>query len=149
MLIDREAISAMIPHGGSMCLLDGVVEWDSSRIICVASSHRNPANPLARAGRLPAVCGVEFASQAMALHGALTRARPGVHPRPGYLASLRELRCAQPYLDDCGPQLTVEARLQLAHGTRMIYDFELRDAGRVVVAGQAAVALDTGQGTSG
>ena len=40
-------------------------------IECTASTHRAPGNPLAANGRLEAVCGVEYASQAMALHGAL------------------------------------------------------------------------------
>ncbi|TMH48667.1 MAG: hydroxymyristoyl-ACP dehydratase, partial [Betaproteobacteria bacterium] len=34
MLISREAIATMIPHAGSMCLLDGVISWDASRIRC-------------------------------------------------------------------------------------------------------------------
>jgi len=141
MLIDRGRIGEMIPHTGSMCLLDRVIDWDASRIVCVAVSHRDPANPLLRAGRLSAVCGVEYAGQAMALHGALTRAQPGT-PRAGYLASIRDLLCSRAYLDDCGAQLTVEARLQLAEGARVIYDFELRDGERIVVSGRAAVALD-------
>jgi hypothetical protein len=38
--------------------------------------HRDPPCPLRRDGLLPAICGVEFALQAMALHGALTAAAP-------------------------------------------------------------------------
>jgi predicted hotdog family 3-hydroxylacyl-ACP dehydratase len=132
----------MIPHAGSMCLLDRVVAWDPGKIVCVATSHRDPDNPLARCGRLRAVCGVEYAGQAMAAHGALTRRKTGA-PRAGYLASLRDLRCFVPYLDECGAELTVEARLQLAEGARVIYDFELKDGERVVVSGRAAIALDT------
>jgi predicted hotdog family 3-hydroxylacyl-ACP dehydratase len=39
-------IKSLIPHAGSMCLLDGVAMFDDARIVCHASSHRDPANPL-------------------------------------------------------------------------------------------------------
>lgn len=131
----------MIPHAGSMCLLDRVIDWSAEQIVCAATSHRDPRNPLARSGRLAAVCGVEYAGQAMALHGALLRAQPGLG---GYLASVRNLRCRNAYLDECGPELTVKALLLLAQGARMIYQFELSDRERVVVSGNAAVALNEG-----
>jgi predicted hotdog family 3-hydroxylacyl-ACP dehydratase len=35
---------------------------------------------------------IEYAAQAMALHGALN-AKPGVQGRPGFLASARGVRC--------------------------------------------------------
>ena len=47
-----------------------------------------PINPLASGGRLDAVCGVEYAAQAMAVHGGLT-AVPRAAPAAGYLASVR------------------------------------------------------------
>ena len=71
-LLDKAAIAALIPHAGAMCLLDAVLAWDATTIACVASSHRSPANPLAGERRLDAVCGVEYAAQAMAVHGGLT-----------------------------------------------------------------------------
>ena len=70
-MLDRVAIAARIPHQGSMCLLDAVLAWDSGQIHCRASSHRQPDNPLRAAARLGAACGIEYAAQAMAVHGAL------------------------------------------------------------------------------
>jgi predicted hotdog family 3-hydroxylacyl-ACP dehydratase len=143
-LIDQDRIRALIPHAGSMCLLDRVVEWGTDVIVCVATSHRDPANPLRRSGRLAAVCAVEYAGQAMALHGALLQTRPGTG-RAGYLASVRELTCQVDYLDGCGPELSVKAWLLMADGPRVIYRFELRDGEQVIVSGHAAVALDAGR----
>jgi predicted hotdog family 3-hydroxylacyl-ACP dehydratase len=54
-----------------MCLLDRVVHWDSQRIHCRASSHRSADNPLRSRDQLSAACGIEYAAQAMAVHGAL------------------------------------------------------------------------------
>jgi predicted hotdog family 3-hydroxylacyl-ACP dehydratase len=143
-LIERTRIGRLVPHAGSICLLDRAVDYDADGIVCIAISHRDPRNPLARAGRVSALCAVEYAGQAMALHGALTRPADGP-VRAGYLASVRDLRCHLAYLDECRDELTVEARLLLAEGARMIYEFELRDGNRVVISGRAAIALDAGQ----
>ncbi len=85
-------IAALIPHAGAMCLLDAVRFWDETTIVCTASSHHHPDNPLASHGTLDAVCGIEYAAQAMAVHGALT-ATAGRRPAAGYLASVREVTC--------------------------------------------------------
>jgi predicted hotdog family 3-hydroxylacyl-ACP dehydratase len=87
--LDRGAIARLVPHGGAMCLLDRALFWDADSIVCEADRHRDPANPLRRDGRLPAVCGVEYALQAMALHGALLAS--GAAQPAGYLSSLRDV----------------------------------------------------------
>ncbi len=72
--MNHDAICARLPHAGRMCLLDRLEAWDGDSITCFATSHRDAHNPLRRAGRLPAVAGVEYAAQAMALHGNLLSA---------------------------------------------------------------------------
>ncbi len=54
-----------------MCLLDAVRDWSAEAITCTATSHTDPANPLRADGRLGAANGIEYAAQAMAIHGAL------------------------------------------------------------------------------
>ena len=54
-MLSREAIAALVPHQGAMCLLDRALEWDAARIICEAESHAAPGNPLRRDGMLPAI----------------------------------------------------------------------------------------------
>src|ERR1700752_1268025 len=71
MPLDHEWIEQHIPHKGRMCLLDEVLSWDAMRIRCRSSSHRATDNPLRAHGRLGAACGIEYAAQAMAVHGAL------------------------------------------------------------------------------
>ena len=91
MMIGRDEIAGMIPHAGTMCLLDGVLDWDQASIRCVSTRHRAEDNPLRRAGHLNAICGIEFAAQAMAVHGRLAG---GVNRKPtaGFLASLRDVK---------------------------------------------------------
>ncbi len=68
------------------------------RILCAAISHVDPANPLRHAGRLAAICGVEYALQAAALHGALLA--EGQPQSAGYAASLRDIALHVDRLDD-------------------------------------------------
>ena len=82
-LLNHAAIAARIPHQGSMCLLDTVVDWSDTSISCSAISHRDPANPLRAEARLGAANGIEYAAQAMAVHGRLL-AQAGDQPRQGY-----------------------------------------------------------------
>lgn len=74
MPLDRNWIEQHIPHKGRMCLLDAVVSWDATRIRCRSASHRAPDHPLRAHGRLGIACGIEYAAQAMAVHGALVAA---------------------------------------------------------------------------
>jgi predicted hotdog family 3-hydroxylacyl-ACP dehydratase len=142
LLLDRAAIAALIPHDGAMCLLDGVLAWDRTSIACIASSHRAPDNPLAAEGRLDAVCGVEYAAQAMAVHGGLVG--DGRRPAAGYLASLRDVVCAVDRLDLLEGDLLVKAELLIADGGRVIYNFALTSDAKPVMSGRAAVVIDAG-----
>jgi predicted hotdog family 3-hydroxylacyl-ACP dehydratase len=141
MLMDKSQIARLIPHDGAMCLLDGVTHWDIAAIRCVASSHRDPRNPLRRGDRLRAVCGVEYASQAMALHGALSGAI-AQRPRSGYLVSVRDLVCRVERLDTLEGALEVEAERLLGDEHRVMYRFALRCGAAELLGGRAAVVLD-------
>jgi len=141
MRVTRERIAGLIPHSGAMCLLDGVIQWDADRILCTSRSHRAADNPLRADGRLPAVCGVEYAAQAMAVHGGLA-GNIGGRPRAGYLASLRDVECRRDRLDDLEGDLVVEAEQVAGDGTHVIYRFKLRVGEVEVLSGQALVVLE-------
>ena len=139
MLVTKAQIAAAIPHTDAMVLLDGITAWDDTRIDCVSQSHLHRDNPLRIAGRLPAVCGIEYAAQAMAVHGALS-GRVSGKPLAGFLASVRDLRCHAEWLDTTG-QLTVEAERLAAEGLSVMYGFVVRVGGEPVVDGRATVLL--------
>ncbi len=114
MQLDRRWIAARIPHAGSMCLLDEVLDWNAERIRCRSGTHRHPENPLRADGRLGAACAVEYAAQAAAVHGALTRQAPEGMPdtRPrALLASVRDLQLRIAWLDDVEENLVCEVAL--------------------------------------
>lgn len=141
MSVDRAWIAAHIPHQGAMCLLDHVIEWDRQRIICQSVSHRAGDNPLRSKGCLHAVCGIEYAAQAMAVHGALC-SEDGGRPCAGYLASIRGVELAVARLDDIASPLTIAAEQLGGDGNSVLYAFAISSQGKILLNGRAAVILD-------
>jgi predicted hotdog family 3-hydroxylacyl-ACP dehydratase len=138
--IDHHWIVAHIPHQGSMCLLDAVDVWNETEIVCTASSHRLADNPLRAAGRLGITTGIEYAAQAMAVHGALL-ANDHAAPAAGYLTSVREVCWERPRLDDIAGDLTVRAERISGNEVNVLYNFSIAGAGEVLLSGRASVML--------
>ena len=145
--LDHAGIEARIPHRGPMCLLDRMTRWDPSRIECLAVNHRDPRHPLRTRGGLLATAAIEYAAQAMALHGALCAAAADQEASPGFLASARDVRLAVWRLDDlpgADPDaLLVSAERQAADASRILYSFSLAHGGRTLATGRVTVVLDT------
>ena len=145
MQLNRAWIEAHIPHKGRMCLLDEVVDWSAERISCRASGHRAADHPLRAHGRLGIACGIEFAAQAMAVHGALVsdaiESRGGAVSTPlaGILASVRGVRLHVARLDDVQSVLICDARRIAGDRGSILYEFELRSATTPLLSGRAAV----------
>lgn len=157
--LDRQAIAARIPHAGAMCLLDRVISWDEQHIECAAfggaSIHGRP-HPLAQDGKVPATAAIEYAAQAMALHGRLVQEQlqadqagqavgtgePGQEtPRRGFLAALRSVRLHCRWLGAGEPALTVRAERFAGDAVQVLYDFEVRTTAPIA-QGRAVVVLD-------
>jgi predicted hotdog family 3-hydroxylacyl-ACP dehydratase len=140
MKIDRDWIAAHIPHHGSMCLLHAVNDWDESEICCSARSHGALDNPLRNAHGLPISAGIEYAAQAMAVHGALLAPveRP---PQVGYLTSVRNVEWLTPRLDDAGAEITIRATRLSGNEASLLYDFSILCQDRLLLRGRASVLL--------
>jgi predicted hotdog family 3-hydroxylacyl-ACP dehydratase len=150
MLLNRAWIEARIPHQGRMCLLDEVLDWDAQHIRCRTATHRAPDNPLRSHDRLSIACGIEYAAQAMALHGALAggavtggavddTANGAV---VGLLASVRDVRLFVLRLDDIESDLICEVTHLAGDSLTALYEFALRDRDRSLLSGRASVILD-------
>ena len=124
-----------------MCLLDEVTRWDEGSVSALCRTHRDASNPLRTDGRLFTLSAIEYAAQAMAVHGALVGAVSG-RPRAGYLVSLRNVVCGPPRLDDLQGDLVVDAEQMAADGERVMYAFSVRVGDSQVVTGNATVMLD-------
>lgn len=141
MMLDHTWLLARLPHQGSMCLLDRVDSWDAQHIQCSASSHRAPDNPLRAHGRLGAACGIEYAAQAMAAHGALLAAADSA-PRVGYLASVRAVELNVTRLDDIAADLRIEAERVSGDDNTILYAFSVLAEQSLLLSGRAIVVLD-------
>lgn len=139
--LDHAGIAARVPHSGRMCLLHSVRRWSAERIECTARSHANLANPLRTPGGLLSTNAIEYAAQAMALHGTLCAA-PGTPPTPGFLASVRAVTLHVQRLDDIAGDLNIDVSLLAGDTRQALYTFTLHDdAGRLLVDGRATVVL--------
>ena len=141
--LDRAWIESHIPHRGRMCLLDEVLSWDPARIRCRATSHRSPENPLRAHGRLGAASGVEYAAQAMAVHGAIMAHRTGKAARAGLLTSVRNLVLRVARLDDLEDDLIASAERLAGDEDGTLYEFTLSCAGRELLSGRAGIVFAT------
>lgn len=140
--LDHAGIAARIPHSGRMCLLDEMLSWSPAEIVCSATSHSAADHPLRVAGGLLAPVAIEYASQAMALHGTLCAA-PGSAPTPGYLAAVRSVHLHVPRLDDVPGVLRITATRLAGDAGQALYAFALHDArDALLVDGRATVILN-------
>ena len=143
MALSSEALAALIPHRGAMCLLSEVERYDERTIVCRATSHASTGNPLRMGGRLPALAGIEYAAQALAVHCALTNGNNGGRKR-GLLAGAREVTLNVDRLDDVPGPLTVRVERLVADPPRLLYGFVIEGGNRELMSGRVAVVLSNG-----
>jgi len=143
MAIGKAEIRTLIPHAGLMCLLDRVLHWDDESIECVSQTHRDPANPLRRDGRLSALHAMEYGAQAAAVHGGLRARSAGASASTSYLAALRDVRLYAMHLDDAASPLQVRARRLFGDAGNTIYECHI-SAGEIPLAeGRITIMLRT------
>ncbi len=140
MLLDKAQIQTLLPHAGAMCLLDAVTAWDEDAIACVTQTHRDPANPLRRRGRLAALHAFEYGAQAAAIHGGLCARAAGQTAPAGYLAALRDARWFAADLDTVDAPLAVAARLLMGDAGYCIYAIQISAAGQVLAEARITIA---------
>jgi len=151
--LDRSWIERNIPHHGRMCLLDEVIEWDAGHIRCRSSTHRRPDHPLRSKNRLGVACGIEYAAQSMAVHGALAGGAPAgpgpgagiIRSEVGFLAGLRDVQLHVARLDDLHADLIADAELIAGDHGSALYQFVLTSEARRLLSGRATVVFNANQ----
>lgn len=130
----------LIPHAGSMCLLDAVRRFDDNTIHAVSSSHLHANHPLRGAHGLHAVHLAEYGAQATAVHGALLARSRGIETvRPGRLVSLREFVLNIETLDGLTDALDITAQCLYADESGAQYSFRIEHAGVLLANGRVAI----------
>jgi predicted hotdog family 3-hydroxylacyl-ACP dehydratase len=124
-----------------MCLLDTVARWDETSVTCTTASHRDMANPLRRDNQLEAVCGLEYAAQAMAVHVGLLQQGKERGIAVGYLGAVKNVNLRAGRLDDVKEDLTVHASRLVGEGRSFIYTFRVSAGGQELLDGRASIFL--------
>ncbi|WP_144138398.1 hotdog family protein [Paraburkholderia sp. BCC1884] len=138
----RQPIEAIIPHRGSMLLIDAVNAFDEETLTACASVQAGAWYADAD-GAMPAWIGIELMAQAIAAHVALLAMRGGGRARPGVLLGSRSYKALQPAFA-AGAQLIVQVvellRSEEGHGAYecTIHHGDVRCAEAVVKVFQPA-----------
>ncbi len=140
-MVADERITTLIPHAGTMCLLERIVHWDDSSVTLATTTHRNPDNPLATASGLRAIHLCEYGAQAMAVHGGLAADARGERALPGLLVSLRDVALHRDFVHELEGELLVEARRRHESDTAWQYEFRVTHAGKLLAQGRSTVSV--------
>jgi predicted hotdog family 3-hydroxylacyl-ACP dehydratase len=141
LIIGKETLCRLIPHQGTMCLLDAVEQWDDTNIRCMTASHRDATNPLRQDKRLEAICGLEYAAQAMAVHVGILEQDKERRLIVGYLGAVKNLMLRASRLDDVKGDLTVQATRLVGEVNCFIYAFRVSVGRQEFLAGRASIFL--------
>ena len=141
LIMTKAALCRLIPHHGTMCLLDTVERWDDTSLVCTTASHRDETNPLRRDNQLEAICGLEYAAQAMAVHVGLLEQRKGRRLGMGYLGAVKQLTLRTNRLDDAKGDLTVQTTRLVGELGSFIYTFQVSVEGQELLDGRASIFL--------
>src|SRR5438552_10910090 len=134
-LIDKPEIRTLIPHAGTMCLLDNVIDWDDESIVCITGTHRDKTNPLRRDGRLSSLNALEYGAQAAAIHGGLRARAAGTIAPACYLAALRDAHLYVGRLDDLASPLEIRAHRLFGESGNTLYIYAISACGMSVMEG--------------
>ncbi len=140
-IMSKTDLCRLIPHQGAMCLLDAVEQWDETSILCTTASHRDATNPLRRDEQLEAVCGLEYAAQAMAMHVGLLQQGKARRIALGYLGAVKNLTLRAGRLDDVAGDVTVQATRLVGEAGSFIYAFRVSAGQHVLLDGRASIFL--------
>ncbi|MDX2507533.1 MAG: hydroxymyristoyl-ACP dehydratase [Gammaproteobacteria bacterium] len=135
-LLNKQDIEQRLPHAGKMSLLHKVIRSDQNSLTAQAISHMESDNPLRIEGKIAMVNGIEYAAQAMAVHGSLLS-----ETRAGYLATVRNIDIKVPYFPETGSPLIIAVQLLMSNDNGFTYQFHLSCEQQSLISGKITVFL--------
>jgi predicted hotdog family 3-hydroxylacyl-ACP dehydratase len=136
-ILNASEIEQCLPHAGKMSLLESVIETSQRHLKASAISHYQQDNPLLLNGQLSIIHGVEYAAQAMAVHGFLlsdSRAK-------GYIATLRSINMSVRYFPNRTFPLMIEVEQLIRHKQGFTYQFIIHCEQTRLISGKITVFL--------
>jgi predicted hotdog family 3-hydroxylacyl-ACP dehydratase len=143
-MIERDAVMKLIPHSGSMCLIDRALSWNGDEIRCESANHGDVRHPLQRGGILSAVHLIEYGAQAAALHSVLAASAPTHIVATGFLASVRACDLHVERIDDLPGTLQIGASREVRSSEALMYRFEIWHQERSLCSGRLLIRLAPG-----
>ena len=113
----------LIPHEGSMVLIDQVDDWDLNKISCSSRSHLLSNNPLIVNNSLSSIHLIEYGAQAMAIHRGLLTGES----LQGFLAAVRDAKFFIDNLDNVHGALYIQAIFELKINDNVVYTINVTD----------------------
>jgi predicted hotdog family 3-hydroxylacyl-ACP dehydratase len=105
--MDLPPVAELVPHGRPMLLLDRVVSYSGDVVTCEVQIRSD--SPFMREGGVPAIVGIEYMAQCVAVYAGLSARAKGEPVRIGFLLGSRSVRI-EADLFAPGDRLLVEAR---------------------------------------
>ena len=137
--LTAEQIAQRVPHQGRMCLLDAVMAYDAVHLSARAALQLD-SHPLLWQGQLCSSIVIEYAAQAMAVHGSLQH-NTEQGAQQGLLAAVREVHLYRPYLAH-GLSLDIQIEQLFADTNGLLYRFQVGYVeGDLIATGRAMVVL--------
>jgi predicted hotdog family 3-hydroxylacyl-ACP dehydratase len=137
LFLNQETIAKLIPHSGKMCLLEKIINWNEQTLRAQSLSHLKKENPLRTEGKLKSIHGIEYAAQAMAVHGALLKQKT----QHGYLASIRSIVLHESFLPTQQAPLDIQVSVLMRYTNGFTYHFELLYENQLIISGKITIFL--------
>ncbi len=138
-VLNQTEFAHLIPHAGSMLLIEQVDLWSDKQICCSTQSHLASDNPLRLNNSLSAMHLIEYGAQSMAIHGGLLSGRSS----PGFLAAVRGAHFHIDNLDHITGTLYIVASAELKIENGAVYSFRITDSHDTLLLDARATVIHT------
>ncbi|BCG63860.1 MAG: hypothetical protein methR_P1605 [Methyloprofundus sp.] len=138
-VLNQTEFAHLIPHAGSMMLIDQVDSWSNKQINCTTQSHLASDNPLRLNDSISAMHLIEYGAQSMAIHGGLLSGKSS----PGFLAAVRGAHFHIDNLDNITGTLFIEACAELKIENGAVYSFRITDSHDTLLLDARATVIHT------
>lgn len=140
-ILNHNEIEQRLPHSDNMSLLNEIIQFDKQSLTALAISHLDANNPLWQNGRINTVNGIEYAAQAMAVHGSLLSEKLSATPLTGYIATVRNIIIKVPQLPIEKTPLLINVEQLMSNEDGFTYQFHISCAQQSLILGRITVFL--------
>lgn len=136
------SIEKLLPHSGNMVLIDEIKNHSETNIVCTTQSHQLETNPLRTPRGLPISAGLEYGSQAIAIHAAINRNHDNA-PKQARIIALKSAQWNQDWLHTLQSELIIQAEIKTKLETLAQYSFRIfsKDTTKSIYSAEVSLAL--------